>query len=466
MNKMKRNVTINKHSIWNQLTTVLLFLIFIMSETTLSAKTGDEIFNSNCMTCHMLSDKSMTGPGLNGLLERRDPEWVAKWIRNSQELINSGDEEAIAIYEEYNEMMMPAYDLSDDEMADLIKYIDENGVSSDAVAATDGGGAETNSDSANTVSNINMKYILYAIIAIIIAIFFTYRFKTKVFREMNNFGVHANPHQVKNYPGIFSMYVIIAVAIIFILKLLLEGNYGMIDQLMFLALPYLAIGIFLVGSIYRYKKKGFKVSSLSSQFLEGKKLFRGSQPFHWGLLVLFFGHLIAFLIPSAVIAWNGEPIRRLILELSSFAFGLAALWGLINLILRRLKSKTLLVVTNKMDMVVYTILLTQIVSGLGVAYYVRWGSSWFASVLTPYLRSVFSFDPDISAVAEMPWWIQLHIISAFSIIAIIPFTRFMHFLVAPVDYIWRKYQIVIWNWNRKAIRSSTRHTFGKKPRNH
>ena len=160
------------------------------------------------------------------------------------------------------------------------------------------------------------------------------------------------------------------------------------------------------------------------------------------------------------------PMRRLILEISSFAFGLSALLGLTLLIIRRLRNKQLLVVTNKMDMVVYTVLLTQIVSGLGVAFYVRWGSEWFASVLTPYLRSIFSFNPDISALAEMHWLIQLHVISAFLIIAIIPFTRFMHFLVAPIDYAWRKYQIVIWNWNRKAIRGSKQHTFGKKTRNH
>ena len=64
----------------------------------------------------------------------------------------------------------------------------------------------------------------------------------------------------------------------------------MLNQLLFVALPYVALAIFLVGSIYRYLYKGFKVSSLSSQFLEGRKLFFGSQPFHWGLFFLFFGH--------------------------------------------------------------------------------------------------------------------------------------------------------------------------------
>jgi nitrate reductase gamma subunit len=172
------------------------------------------------------------------------------------------------------------------------------------------------------------------------------------------------------------------------------------------------------------------------------------------------------MFPKFILAWNGQPVRLLILEISSFTFALSALFGLIMLIKRRLSTKMVLVVTNKMDMLVYTILLVQIVSGLGVALFVRWGSSWFSSVLTPYLRSVFTFTPDTSAVAELPLLIQLHIISAFAIIAIIPFTRFVHFLVAPFDYIWRKYQVVIWNWNRAAIRTSTRHFFGKRPKNH
>lgn len=463
---MKRNIEIISHRLRPHLPAVLLLLCFTLSGWISRAETGEEIYNKNCMTCHTLSDKRLTGPGLNGLLERRDAEWVAKWIRNSQELINSGDETAVKLFEEYHKVAMPSYDLSDDEMADLIKYIDENGESSESETAVADSGAASGDSSDDEGKGVNLMHIFWGVLALVITVIFLYRFKTRVLREVNNLGVYANAHRIRNYPGILLLYLIIAVFAIYILVQLLKGDVGMINLLMFMVFPYLAIGIFLVGSIYRYKRKGFKVSSLSSQFLEGKQLFRGSQPFHWGLLVLFVGHLIAFLFPSAVLAWNGEPIRRLILEISSFAFGLSALWGLVLLIIRRLKSKTLLVVTNKMDMVVYTILLTQIVSGLGVAYFVRWGSSWFASVLTPYLRSLFSFDPDIAAVAEMPWWIQLHIISAFAIIAIIPFTRFMHFLVAPIDYLWRKYQIVIWNWNRKTIRTTSRHTFGKKPRNH
>ena len=240
----------------------------------------------------------------------------------------------------------------------------------------------------------------------------------------------------------------------------------MLNQLLFVALPYVALAIFLVGSIYRYLYKGFKVSSLSSQFLEGRKLFFGSQPFHWGLFFLFFGPLIAFLFPSCVIAWNGQTVRLLILECASFAFGISALWGLSALVYRRLSNKRVQIVTSKMDVVVYLVLFVQIVSGLCVAYFNRWGSNWFSAFLTPYLRSIFVFDPQIDAISTVnSVWLKIHVVSAFSIIAIIPFTRFVHFLVYPVDYLWRSYQQVIWNWDRRSIRTSRAHSVGPKSQN-
>lgn len=229
----------------------------------------------------------------------------------------------------------------------------------------------------------------------------------------------------------------------------------MTNILLFVVLPYACLAIFLVGSIYRYMNRGFSVSSVSSQFLEGKKLFWGSQPFHWGLFFLFFGHLIAFLFPRAVLAWNGQPVRLLILEVTSFAFGLSALLGVILLVWRRMTTKRVQMVTSKMDVVVFLVLLVQILSGLAVAYYNRWGSSWFAAFLTPYLRSIFVFNPQIDAISSVnSLALKIHVISAFSIIGLIPFTRFIHFLVYPVDYLWRSYQQVIWNWDRKNIRTS------------
>lgn len=225
------------------------------------------------------------------------------------------------------------------------------------------------------------------------------------------------------------------------------------NNFFFIALPYIAVVVFLIGTIYNYRVTKFKISSLSSQFLEGKQLFWGSVPFHWGLLFLFFGHLIAFLIPNAVIAWNSHPVRLLVLEISAFVFGLSMLVGLINLLIRRWSNHRIRVVTTYMDIIVEVLILSQVLIGLWIAYEYRWGSSWFAATLTPYLWSVFKLNPSIDAVSAMPIWIKFHIIGSYLIILLFPFSRLMHALVAPIDYLWRPYQRVIWNWNRKTIRS-------------
>lgn len=238
------------------------------------------------------------------------------------------------------------------------------------------------------------------------------------------------------------------------------------DYLLFVVIPYASLAIFLIGSIYRYKNRPFTVSSLSSQFLEGKKLFLASQLFHWGLFILFFGHLIAFLFPAGVLLWDAHPVRLLILEITAFVFGLSAFFGLMLLIYRRLTVRRVQMVTNRMDFVVFIILMVQIISGLVVAYTNRWGSAWFAAFLTPYLRSIFVFNPQIDAISSVTSLsLRIHVVAAFSLIGIIPFTRFMHFLVYPLDYTWRSYQQVIWNWNRKRIRVSKAHREGQKSTN-
>ncbi len=239
----------------------------------------------------------------------------------------------------------------------------------------------------------------------------------------------------------------------------------MSNYFFFIGLPYAAMFVVILGTIFRYLNFGYKVSSLSSQFLETRELFYGSRPFHWGLLFLFFGHMIAFLFPRSVLLWNSVPVRLLIIEIAALGFALTALFGLLVLISRRFKHKRLLKVTNTMDVVVYVILAVQIVSGLWVAFFFRWGSTWFASTLTPYLKSLFLFNPDIVAVSELPLAVKIHLISAFTLIGIIPSTRFMHFLVYPFAYTWRSYQYVIWNWDRKKIRSSRKLVNGVRSKN-
>ncbi len=65
----------------------------------------------------------------------------------------------------------------------------------------------------------------------------------------------------------------------------------------------------------------------------------------------------------------------------------------------------------------------------------------------------------------LPWVIKVHIVGAFLIVLIVPFTRLVHFFVAPLHYIARPYQQVIWNWDRRAIRDPKTAWSPTQPRN-
>ncbi|MBI2608968.1 MAG: respiratory nitrate reductase subunit gamma [Deltaproteobacteria bacterium] len=240
---------------------------------------------------------------------------------------------------------------------------------------------------------------------------------------------------------------------------------NMLDSFLFVALPYLALVIFAIGCIYRYRQSGFTVSSFSSQFLEGRKLFWGSVPFHWGIVVVFFGHLLAFMFPKTQLLWNSQPIRLIILEVTAFTFGVLVLVGLVGLIVRRLSQARIRVVTSPADIFIEFLLLAQVILGCWSALGYRWGSSWFAADLSPYLWSIFKFNPEIGAVQAMPWVIKLHIVGAFLIILLVPFTRLIHFLMVPLHYVWRPYQVVIWYWDRKKVRRAETVWTVTRPRN-
>jgi len=238
-----------------------------------------------------------------------------------------------------------------------------------------------------------------------------------------------------------------------------------LDYFFFSAYPYLAIGVFLVGATYRYREKGYKVTSLSAQFLEGKRGFWGTVPLHWGILMVFLGHLVIFLLPESVLTWNSDPARLILHEGLGFAFAVVIVVGLVGLIIRRLTNPRLKMVTTRMDLFVELFLLAQVLLGCWIALGYRWGSSWFAADLSPYLWSILKLSPQPEAVIAMPLVIKAHIIGAFSIILIFPFTRLIHILVAPFHYLWRPYQVVIWYWDKKRVRDADTEWSKARPRN-
>lgn len=219
---------------------------------------------------------------------------------------------------------------------------------------------------------------------------------------------------------------------------------GPLDTLLFVALPYVALVVFFVGTILRYRSRPFTYSSLSSQFLEAKGHFASQVPFHYGILVVLAGHALAFLLPRQLLAWNGVPWRLYVLEASALAFGLLTFVGVVHIVVRRIQSRRLKVVTTAGDWVVYALLLVQVGTGLHVAVSNTWGSSWFAAVLTPYLRSIATLAPDATWVVALPVTVKIHIVGLWALLLVFPFTRLVHVLVVPNPYLWRRPQVARW----------------------
>ncbi len=222
------------------------------------------------------------------------------------------------------------------------------------------------------------------------------------------------------------------------------------NEIFFIALPYVSLVLFFVVTIQRYRSKTFTYSSLSSQLLENQYHFISMVPFHYGIISVLTGHLIAFAIPKQILLWNGNPLRLYILETAALICGLLTLYGIIALFIRRVSHSKLRTVSTLTDWIVISLIFIQVVTGIIIAVFHPWGSSWFATSASPYLWSIITFSPDISYIAAMPIMVKLHIINACLIIGFFPFTRLVHVLVVPNPYLWRKPQVVRWNWIPKA----------------
>ncbi len=168
---------------------VLTVIGFFLLNTANAAPDGAALYSQNCAACHKINEK-LVGPALGGVENRHSEEWLIKWIRNSQAMIASGDAEAVKIATEYNNLVMPAYDWSDEEIKAVLAYIKEEGAKAPAATAgTDGGGA------ASAVKPSTAAYVVFTLIIVLLLIAFLFaarilqtylKTKGKLFIHWNN----------------------------------------------------------------------------------------------------------------------------------------------------------------------------------------------------------------------------------------------------------------------------------------
>ena len=157
-------------------------LVTSLSAFSQDAAKGKEIFNTNCAACHKLDGKA-TGPALRDVAAKYDKEWLLNWIKNSGELIKSGDAQAVKVFEENNKVPMPAFpQLSDEDIDNILAYTSEQAPAAPAavpgapVAAT----GDVAADDSGVSNNIILGVLSLVMMMLVVMLFLVNNMLTKI----------------------------------------------------------------------------------------------------------------------------------------------------------------------------------------------------------------------------------------------------------------------------------------------
>jgi len=151
----------------------LLILVFSFSFNAFSQEVdiakGKSLFNANCAACHKLN-KNLIGPALAGVSAKYEKEWLYSWIKNSNAMIKSGDERAVAIWEEWNKAAMNAFpQLTNMDIDNILAYTD---YVPEPVAVTASNVVTSQVSTAGSVSTDIILVVLVIILCVLVSMLF------------------------------------------------------------------------------------------------------------------------------------------------------------------------------------------------------------------------------------------------------------------------------------------------------
>lgn len=213
--------------------------------------------------------------------------------------------------------------------------------------------------------------------------------------------------------------------------------------------PYIALATFVVGIIWRFRYDKFGWTTRSSQLYEAKLLRIGGPMFHFGIVMAVAGHAMGLIIPKSLTDAIGidDHLYHMVAVAGGLTAGFLVTVGFLILVFRRRTVKTVFNATTVNDKVMYLIL--GLVVAVGMWNTISTATGWtlppdfttYRENVSVWFRSIFTFNPQPEMLAKAPFQFQAHAVLAFVFLLIIPFTRLVHMLSAPVKYISRPYII-------------------------
>lgn len=220
------------------------------------------------------------------------------------------------------------------------------------------------------------------------------------------------------------------------------SNPGAWGIILWVALPYLALGIFVLGHIWRWRYDQFGWTSRSTQLQERQLLKWGSPIFHYATFAAIGGHVLGILIPAAVTDFLGIPnhVYHLFAALAGFVAAVLVIAGVLVLAARRLFVARVRATTSPVDWVALILLLVIILTGVIPTVFNLFGDAYdYRATVGVWFRGLFMAQPHPTLMVTAPLLYQIHATASWLILAAWPFTRLVHAWSYPLWFLWRPY---------------------------
>jgi nitrate reductase gamma subunit len=219
-----------------------------------------------------------------------------------------------------------------------------------------------------------------------------------------------------------------------------------LNILLFGYYPYIAISVFLIGSLARYDRDQYTWRTGSSQFLRAAELRQGSNWFHVGILLLFIGHFFGLLTPPDVYHALGlsTSAKQILAVVAGGIFGGICLKGIIILVRRRLTDPRIRATSSRMDIFILLLIAVQLVLGLltlPFSLYHYDGANML--LLAEWAQRIVTFKSGAAdQLSEIGFIFKLHLFLGQTLFLVFPFSRLVHVWSVPLGYVARPYQVV------------------------
>jgi nitrate reductase gamma subunit len=221
-----------------------------------------------------------------------------------------------------------------------------------------------------------------------------------------------------------------------------------VHQLLFGIYPYVCLAVFLLGSLVRFEREQYTWKSDSSQLLRRGQLRWGSNLFHIGILMLFFGHLFGMLVPMDFYHALGlsTPAKQMLAISAGAIFGVMCLVGLVLLVHRRLAEARIRATSTPMDIFILLWILATLLLGLvSILFSLQHREGGVMLLLVQWAQHIATLRGGAADfIREVPWIYRVHLFFGLTVFLLFPFSRLVHVWsgFGALAYLTRAHQIV------------------------